>query len=262
MTQFLVETSIAALSEQAWRLVDASDAVVADLDGCLVADNQPLPGVTEFVARLRQRLVIASNNSTHSATQLARLLARNGLEVSPSRLVLAGEVAVRTVADRWPGARLMLLGTEAIADVARQSGLLVVDQQPEVVLLTRALSAGTTQLEAAIGALHAGAVLVVANPDLSHPGPRGVPRVETGALWALLRSVLPGIDGMVVGKPEQALFQAALAIDSTDPGRAVMIGDNASTDIEGARRIGMNAIHLRSSVSSTNMPRAVAMGAH
>jgi HAD superfamily hydrolase (TIGR01450 family) len=244
MTQTLVEPSIAALSANAWRLIDASDVVVADLDGCLVTDNHPLPGVSEFIVRTRNRLIVASNNSTHSANQLACLLARNGLDVSPSQLVLAGEVAVRTVAKHWPAARLMLLGTEAIAEVARQTGLQLVDQRAEVVLLTRALTAGTAQLEAAISAIHAGAELVVANPDLSHPGPLGVPRVETGALLGLLKAVLPNVNGMVVGKPEEALFKAALAIGATDPSRAVMIGDNAATDIEGAQRLGINAIHL------------------
>lgn len=259
MSSILVETSVSALSGAAWRLIDEADLVVADLDGCLATDNIPLPGVAEFVERTRDRLVVASNNSTHSAAELAGQLGRNGLRVAADRIVLAGEVAVRAVAARWPGARLMLLGTEALRAAAQQAGLRLADDRPDVVLLTRALTHGTAQLEAAVAALHAGAALVVANPDLSHPGKNGVPRVETGAVLALLRSVLPQLEGTVIGKPEHPLFQAALAIGGVAPERAVMIGDNATTDIAGARRMGMRAIHLHASARARAV-RAAAQG--
>lgn len=244
MNGVLLEASVSALSEQAWRLIDEAELVVADLDGCLASDNIPLPGVAEFVARTRERLVVASNNSTHSAADLAQLLARNGLQVAAGRIVLAGEVAVQAVAARWPGARLMLLGTEALRATAHRAGLRLVDDRPEVVLLTRAIPRGTSQLEAAVAALHDGCPLVVANPDLSHPGENGVPRVETGAVLALLRAVLPQLHALVIGKPEQPLFQAALDMVGVKPERAVMIGDNPVTDIAGALRMGMRAIHL------------------
>lgn len=244
MSSTLVESGVATLSAAAWRLIDEADLVVADLDGCLASDNVPLPGVVEFVERTRARLVVASNNSTHSASELALLLGRGGLHIAPDRIVLAGEVAVRAVAARWPGARLMLLGTQALHAAAVQAGLVLDDDGPDVVLLTRAIARGTAQLEAAVAALHAGAALVVANPDLSHPGRHGVPRVETGAVLALLRAVLPQLESTVIGKPEQPLFQAALAIGGVAPERAIMIGDNATTDIAGARRLGMRTIHL------------------
>ncbi len=246
MPRVLSEASLEHLSAQAWELIDAAQVVIADLDGCLAADLIPLPGARELARRVAKRLVVASNNSTHSCGQLARALRRNGLAVGPGRFVLAGEVALDTVARQWPGARAMLLATAAIRARARRAGLALVATAPDVVVLARATGVGFRQLEAAIAALHAGAPLVVANPDLSHPGAGGVPRIETGALLALLRAVLPGQEAHIVGKPEPALFRAALALDRADPARAVMIGDNLATDVLGAQALGIDAIHLAS----------------
>lgn len=240
----LTETSLSELSADAWRLIDAASVVVADLDGCLAADNIPLPGAVDFVNRLGNRLVVASNNSTHTAHQLSIILGQHGLLVRSERFVLAGELAVRIVAQQWPGARVMLLGTQAICEAAEIAGLRLVAEGGDVVLLTRAVNSGFWQLESAVAALHAGAELVVANPDLSHPGIGGEPRIETGALLALLKSVLPRLKALVIGKPEATIFRAALALDHAQPERSVMIGDNPATDIEGARRIRMNTIQL------------------
>ncbi len=244
MPRTLTERSLAELSDEAWRVIDQADVVVVDLDGCLAADNMPLPGAAHFAQKVAGKLVLASNNSTHSATQLSDVLRRNGLPIRAGRLVLAGELAVRIVAQQHPGARVMLLGTDAIREAAERAGLRLVDKDGEVVLLARALSVGFRQLEAAVAALHAGAALVVTNPDLSHPGLRGEPRIETGALFALFRAVLPLLEGLVVGKPEPAMFHAALELGKGRAERSVMIGDNPATDIEGARRIRMNTIHL------------------
>ncbi|MCL4746590.1 MAG: hypothetical protein KJZ83_14420, partial [Burkholderiaceae bacterium] len=149
MPRLLSETDLGALSAQAWALLDAAQVVVADLDGCLASDNQPLPGAHEFVRRVGRRLVVASNNSTHSARQLARTLSGNGLHLPARRFILAGELAVRHVARQWPGATVMLLASAAIRAQARRAGLRLVDAVPEVVLLARATGCRFAQLEAA-----------------------------------------------------------------------------------------------------------------
>lgn len=244
LPQALSEPSLSELSGAAWQLIDAAEMVVVDLDGCLAADNVPLPGAVQLANRLGRRLVVASNNSTHKAQDLSAVLAQRGLQIAADRFVLAGELAVRIVAARWPGARVMLLGTPAIAAVAERAGLRLVTEGADLVLLTRAITSDFAQLEAALSALHGGAELVVANPDLSHPGVGGEPRIETGALHGLLKSVLPGLQAVVIGKPEAPIFDAALALGAVSADRAVMIGDNQRTDIEGAMRVGMNTIHL------------------
>ncbi len=232
------------MSLLAWDRIRAAEVVLADLDGCLATGNAPLPGAAELAGALGERLVVVSNNSTEDAPQLAAQLRAGGLALAPGRIVLAGELAVQLVAERWPGARLLLAGSATLAARARAAGLQLTQQDPEVVLLCRDLTFSYARLQRIAGALKEGAALVAANPDLTHPGADGVPVPETGALLAAVRAVAPtGCEPLVVGKPEPLLFRAALARAGVrDAARAVMIGDNPATDIAGATALGMPAI--------------------
>jgi len=56
------------------------------------------------------------------------------------------------------------------------------------------------------------------------------------------------IDGLVVSeavgvaKPDPKIFETALATAAASPGRATMLGDSWSSDIEGARGVGVRAV--------------------
>lgn len=224
-----------------WDRIRGAEIVLADLDGCLAAGNRPLPGAARLAAALGERLYVVSNNSSEDARQLSALLGAAGLAVAPERILLAGELAVAVVAERWPGARLLLAGSAGLAARARAAGLQLTQQDPEVVLLARDLTFSYAKLQRIALALAGGAALVAANPDLTHPGAEGEPVPETGALLAAVRAVAPaGLEPLVVGKPGPLLYRAALArAGLRDPARALMIGDNPDTDIAGAAALGM-----------------------
>ncbi|SMF78479.1 Haloacid Dehalogenase Superfamily Class (subfamily) IIA [Tistlia consotensis] len=224
-----------------WDSIRTAELVLADLDGCLAAGNRPLPGAAEFAAALGERLWVVSNNSTEDAQQLSALLRASSLAIPPERILLAGELAVALVAERWPGAGLLLAGSATLATHARAAGLQLTQQEPDVVLLARDLTFSYAKLQRIAIALAAGAELVAANPDLTHPGAGGEPVPETGALLAAVRAVAPaGPEPLVVGKPGPLLYRAALRrAGVADPSRALMIGDNPTTDLAGAEALGM-----------------------
>jgi putative hydrolase of the HAD superfamily len=51
-------------------------------------------------------------------------------------------------------------------------------------------------------------------------------------------------------KPSTDIYRAALERLSVGPDESVMVGDNWSTDVEGALRVGMRALHLDQNVAS------------
>ncbi|MCC6194240.1 MAG: HAD hydrolase-like protein [Burkholderiales bacterium] len=236
---------LTGLGRDALGLLNDSELVIADLDGSLAVGLVPVAGAADLAARLGHRLVIASNNSTHTSTQLSRVLVGCGLEIPSGRIFLAGETAVREVARRYRNARVMLLGSVALAEVATAAGLVLSDAKPDVVILARDLELSFARLQRAVDALAGGCTLVVSNPDLTHPGPGGLPQIETGSLLALVSAAVPKVFPIIIGKPERLLFDAALAYAGADPSAAVMVGDNLSTDIESARRLGLNTVWLR-----------------
>lgn len=231
------------------RLPPAKGYLV-DLDGTLVSGGAALPGAEELVAALGERMAVVSNDSEHVPEQLARLLARAGLRIPPERIVLAGTAAIDLAAREHPGCKVLLLASSPLATYARRKGLRLTATDPDLVILGRDRHFTYAKLERACTALRAGAGLVVANPDLVHPGPRG-PVPETGTLLAAILACAGPVPCRVVGKPEPALFRKALAVLGVAAADALMIGDNAETDGIGARRLGIGYVHVSGGLRGT-----------
>lgn len=222
----------------------AAAGYLIDLDGTLVSGRTALPDAHWLLERVRNRFVVVSNDAEHTPEQLARTLRGIGLKIGKEQLILAGTAAIDAIAARCPGAGLMLLGSTALRTYARRHGLRLDAPKPDLVLVARDRRFSYAKLAAATEALSDGAELVVAAPDRSHPGLNGKPVPETGALAAAILACVGPIPYQVIGKPEPALFEMGCSRLGTDPGDAVMIGDNPETDGLGAQRIGMRFVRV------------------
>jgi ribonucleotide monophosphatase NagD (HAD superfamily) len=59
-----------------------------------------------------------------------------------------------------------------------------------------------------------------------------------------------GVTPTVIGKPEQAIFTAALEAMTADKATTAMIGDRLETDILGAQRLGIPTIGVLTGVTT------------
>lgn len=210
-----------------------------DLDGTLISGRLVLPDARWLLDQVEGRYIIVSNNAEHTPDQLSRMLRSLGLPIAESRIVLAGTTAIDVIAKKSPGASVLLLGSTALRNYARRRGLRLRQDKPDIVLVTRDRNFSYAKLAAAAEALCGGAELVVAAPDLSHPGPTGKPVPETGALAAAILACAGPRDYTIIGKPEPMLYTMACSRLGVAPDNAVMIGDNPQTDGRGATRTGM-----------------------
>lgn len=216
-------------------------AIFLDWDGCVMIGSRLMPGARILLQRHADRIVILSNNSTHLPEDFTRILQQVDVHIPAERIILAGAEAVRwTSQDK--DARIMLLGSPRIKGYARQMGLMLVREAPDQILLMRDTRFTYAKLCRAANALHSGARLIVANGDVTHPGPDGQIVPETGAMLAALLACAPDPPVMTVGKPGPLLFSRACEIAGVSPGQAVMIGDNPLTDVKGAADYGIHPI--------------------
>lgn len=225
-------------------LRDARGALV-DLDGTLVTGRSLVAGAGRLLAVLEGRFAVVSNDAEHTPAELAHTLGGLGLVVPEERIVLAGAATLDLVAAETPGAGIMLLGSPALVGYARRLGLDPDAQHPDVVVVGRDRQFSFARLAAAANAVRAGAALLVANPDRTHPGRNGLVVPETGALASAILACTGPVLHRVIGKPEPALFLAGLALLGLEPAQAVMIGDNPETDGLGAERLGMRFLLVR-----------------
>lgn len=220
-------------------------AFLFDIDGTLIRGGKALPRAKALLDAVRDRFVLLSNNAEHTPAELSGNLRVFGLDVPSERIVLAGTAALDQIAQRRPGARVMVVSTASLHAYARSIGLTPVEREADVVMLGRDRDFTYDRLANTANAVRSGAELVVANPDLVHPGCNGAIVPETGALLAALLACTGRMPYRVVGKPEPALFHAALTTLNVAAEDALMVGDNPSTDGEGARRLGIRFLEIK-----------------
>jgi HAD superfamily hydrolase (TIGR01450 family) len=224
-------------------------AFLLDLDGTLISKRQALPGARSLLARLGDRFAVVSNNAEDTPASLAAKLANLDLPVPAERIVLAGTTALERLAREQANSRILLLGSRELRHYGASLGLDITEHYPTVVLVARDRDFSYARLEIAANAVRRGARLIVANPDLVHPGNDGSVVPETGALLAAILACTGPVPYEIVGKPEPALFLRALALLDARPEDAVMVGDNPATDGAGALRLGMQFMAVEPSVA-------------
>lgn len=222
-----------------------SDGYLIDLDGTLVTGGRPIDGAARLLDAVAGRFAIVSNDAEHTPDGLARALETAGLRVPPDRLVLAGAVAIETLARSRPNARVMVLASPALQAYAEALGLRLSSRASDVVLVGRDRAFSYDRLGAAARDVAAGAELWVSCPDGSHRGPDGEPVPEAGALGTAISAVSGIAAHRVIGKPHPLLFEIGCGRLNLTPKQVVVIGDNPSTDGAGAAGLGIPFVMVR-----------------
>ncbi|MFD2334092.1 HAD-IIA family hydrolase [Cohnella sp. GCM10020058] len=221
-----------------------------DLDGTLYRGREPMPGAREVLNALRpagKPIQFVTNNSRHTADEIARKLSTMGIRASSGDIVTATEYTGRYIRERHGCLKLAAAGSDAFVAALREAGHDVLEpgERGAVDAAVIGLDPAFTyaKLEWLAQAVSAGAMFIAANADACHPGEGGHPVPETGALAAAVETASKK-KATYVGKPEPYLFRYALQICGGEADRAVMVGDNYDTDVTGGKRAGLYTVWL------------------
>lgn len=235
------------------RLIDCFDGVLADLDGVVYTGPQVIDGAIDALdqlAREGKSLAYVTNNASRSPEDVATHLRELGAPATTEQVfgsalagaeLLAGEVAT--------GAKVLVVGSQFLADSVRAQGLVVVptsDDRPDAVIQGFSPALGWKDLAEAAYAIAAGATWVATNVDMTLPQERGF-APGNGALVAAVAAAT-GKSPLVAGKPEAALFETAARHSGVD--RPLVVGDRLDTDILGGNRAGMATVLVLTGVDS------------
>jgi 4-nitrophenyl phosphatase len=196
--------------------------------------------------------VIASNNSARPASDIVERLTRLGAPVDVNQVLTSAQATAMYLPRlASPGARVLLVGGEGIADELTRAGYQVVDREAEVVVVGMDLNLTFDKLKRATLEIRRGAKFVGTNPDRTFPSEVGlVP--GAGAIIAAVEAATD-VAPTIIGKPERALFDLAIQKMGGVPEATAMLGDRLETDIEGARRAGLAAILVLTGVTSRQL---------
>ena len=239
---------MARRSEATATPLEGVDLVLADLDGVVYAGPNALPYAVESINRVQRMMRVGylTNNASRTDATVASHLTELGLSVAPSDVVTSPQAAVVLLTGLVePGSTVLVVGGDGLVHELQKAGFAVtrsVDDGPAAVVQGFAPEVGWKDLAEAAFALQ------------GRPGTEELPWVATNTDWTLpqARGIAPGNGTLVAavhtavgrlpivaGKPERAIFDAAVArFGASTP---LFIGDRLDTDILGANRAGMRS---------------------
>ena len=226
-------------------LVERYDQLIVDLDGCVWVGDQPVGGSVEAIERLRdagKRVAFATNNSRRSGEDYVRKLWGMGIQASLADVVTVGGAMQHLLAETRRGLTAFVIGTEAMVRHVTDAGLKVMNNTDLATRADLVVVSGTEDvtygdLRTACLALRRGADFLATSRDPTYPMPDGL-WPGTGALLAALE-VASDRQAAIVGKPEPQLFVTAL--ERLGEGRTLVVGDRLASDVEAAKRAGLDA---------------------
>ena len=241
------------------KLTDITHLII-DMDGVLYRGDNPLPGLREFFAFLREDqipFVLATNNSTRTPQQRVEKLARMGVQIYPEEVLNSGQTTARALAREYPaGTRVHVFGSPAFRKAIVEEGFVLADEEAELVVASMDRDVTYEKLKRATLLIRGGARFVATNLDPTQPTDEGL-LPGTGSLIAALRTA-SGVEPLVMGKPEPTMFQLAMAQMDARPETTATIGDRLDTDILSGQRAGLITICVLS--GSTGRAEAEAFG--
>jgi hypothetical protein len=146
------------------------------------------------------------------------------------------------------GARVLVVGGEGLVTALTERGLTPVssaDAEPVAVASGFHPDVGWRQLAEGAFAVATGVPWVASNTDRTLPTPRGI-APGNGTLVDAIRSAT-GRDPVVAGKPEPPMHHETVL--RTGARRPLVVGDRLDTDIEGARRAGVDSLLVLTGVT-------------
>jgi 4-nitrophenyl phosphatase len=225
--------------------------LVVDMDGVLYRGDEAIAGSVDLIEFMRGQgfgFVLATNNATRTPQQFVEKLAGMGVEVHPGEVLtsaLATAGYLRSVAP--PGTRVFVVGMDGLQTALREAGFVLVEEDAEFVVVGMDFTVCYERLAQATFQIRAGAEFIGTNPDRTFPSERGI-MPGAGSLLAFLEAAT-GVRPTVIGKPEAAMMEQALARMGAEPASTAILGDRLETDILAGQRAGMRTLLVLSGVT-------------
>lgn len=222
------------------------DAVLLDIDGVLVDAWEEIDGAAAAVAHLRAAdlpVAFLTNTTTRRRASVVEALRTAGIDVDQDEVTTAAVATARHLATAHPGARCLVLndgeGTADLGDIH------LVDEEAEVVVVGSAGPGAFAweRCNAALASLLDGAELVGMHRSLKWRS-AGRWQLDGGAYLRALEEAA-GVEAVVLGKPDAAMFLQSAEALGVAPSACVMVGDSVTGDVLAAQAAGLQGVLVR-----------------
>ena len=204
-----------------------------DMDGTFFLGNELLPGALDFMAALEQKgidYLFLTNNSSKHAGLYAEKIHKLGFDVPVEKIFTSGEATTIYLNKLKPGAKVYLVGTQALEDEFRRSGFQLTADDPDYAVLGFDTTLTYDKLTIFCDLVRAGKPYIATHPDFNCPVPNGfIP--DIGSFMALIEASTGRKADVIVGKPNVHIVDAVVQKTGFPKSQIAMIGDRLYTDI-------------------------------
>lgn len=215
-----------------------------DMDGTFYLGERLIDGALKFIEVLHQQgrdYLFLTNNSSKDSQQYADKITHLGLPTSPDKIMTSGEATAMHIQDQKPGARVYIVGTDALEHQFRERGLVLTDEMPDVTVLGFDTSLTYAKMWKLCDFVRAGTPYIATHPDYNCPTETGF-MPDIGAMIAFVKASTGREPDLIVGKPNRLLVEKAAERTGIPVSQMCMIGDRLYTDIALGETTGIPTI--------------------
>lgn len=227
------------------------DGFIFDMDGVIWRAKEIVPGAKEAISLLRdagKKILFVTNNASESRQYQHEKLQSLGIESDIEEFLTAGYGTAQYLGTHHAGSQVYVMGTEQLAEEMQEAGLLLVEEDAEIVVVGFDREFSYKKLDTAFQNLYRRSCLFVAcnqNPIYPaqhsfHPG--------VGPSVAALSYAIGREPDLVVGKPNKPLLDMALEKMALPPERVAVFGDILDMDILWGQQRGLGTVYVLSGV--------------
>ena len=224
-------------------------AFIFDLDGTVYRGGAAIPGAAAFINRLRVDGVpylFVTNRGNRTPAEVARQLTEIGIRCTEDTVLTSAQAT----AGYLGAVKAYVIGETGVVQALANAGAKVVDENPDVVIVSYDTAISYEKLTKATRHVLAGARLIATNTDNIITVEDGV-LPEAGPLVAAIENAT-GQTAEVIGKPNRIIMDEAVSRLNVAHERCIVVGDFLMTDILAAQNAGMASVLILTGVSKQN----------
>lgn len=217
--------------------------VLLDIDGVLYVGDEPIEGAHDALAQLREQaagLRLVTNTTSRSRRQVCEHLGELGFEIDVEEVLTPAAMALSHCDERGYESVELIVSDGLREDLARFDGA-GGEKVDAVILGDVGKRFDSELLNHAFRLIMDGAELVALQHNRYWRRADGL-ALDVGAYASALEYATRR-EAVVVGKPAEAFFQAAVVDMGLE--NAVMVGDDVEADVGGAMAAGLAGILVR-----------------
>lgn len=209
------------------------DCYLFDLDGTIYLGRKLIDGAyetIEFLRKIGKRVIFLTNNSSVSKNYYVKKINDMGIPCEDNDVYTSGNAAQDLLNSDYVGKSVYLVGTEELKKEFIEKGIKLVDDNPDIVLLSYDKELTYNKLVLATRFLANGATYIATHPDVNCPA-TPVYEPDIGSMIELIYASVKRRPDVICGKPYQAIAIGVSRLAKAPFSKMAMVGDRLYTDV-------------------------------